>query len=132
MAAGERPGVHASDDPMSQTVTTRVLYAIIRRAAKRLGTAQKLAAVADLSLSAMLRGAKTGRLNTDSLLRIAEAGGEDPTALLVAAGKGDAARRIQRLYGKPTAPLSADERQLLALDDEAKRQLCRLIDGLSK
>ncbi len=107
------------------------LYRIVLRAAKRTGTAQQLATDAGVSLSALLRGAKTGKLSTDTLLAIAEAGGEDPRPLLRAAGKGATADRLTRMFGTVARPLTTDERALLALSDGAKRQLCRIVDGLT-
>jgi hypothetical protein len=108
------------------------LYALVARASEHVGGRTQLAKVINYPLSTLGRGARTGSLSTDVLLAIAEAGGVDPTELLTAAGKIETARRIQRLYGKPRPGLSNDERALLALDGESKRQLRRLIDGLVK
>jgi hypothetical protein len=114
------------------TVKTKHLYALVLEAGQRVGTAQRLAELSGISLSAMMRGAKNGQLSTDSLLAIAEQGGIDPIVLLRAAGKGDAADRIHRLFGATRPALSADDRALLALDADSKRQLRRLVDGLTK
>jgi hypothetical protein len=81
--------------------TRSPLYPLVLRASARVGTSQRLAELVGMSLSAMLRGAKTGQLSTDSMLAIAEQGGVDPLVLLRAAGKGDAADRIHRLFGPP-------------------------------
>lgn len=108
----------------------RALYRLILRASERFGTSQRLADAAGVSLSHMLRGAKAGQLGTDALLAIAEASGEDPNALLAASGKGDVASRIERLYGKPRAGLSADDRVLIDLPDDTKRHLRRVLETL--
>lgn len=108
------------------------LYDLVLRASKRLGTSQALADACELALSSMMRGAKTNHLSSDSLFAIAEMGGEDPLELLRAAGKGATASRILRLFGPPRPAFTAYERRLLALDEDSKRQLCRLIDGLTK
>lgn len=112
--------------------TTRSpLYSLVLRAAGTMGNGQRLADAIGVSLSAMLRGAKTGRLSTDTLLTIAEVAGENPGALLTAAGKGKTARRIQRLYGTSRAPRTEFDRRLLALPLETKRQMLRLVDALA-
>jgi acetyl-CoA carboxylase alpha subunit len=111
--------------------TRSPLYPLVLRASARVGTSQRLAELVGMSLSAMLRGAKTGQLSTDAMLAIAEVGGVDPLPLLRAAGKRATADRIQRLFGPAQPALTADERRLLALADEEKRQLCRLIKGLT-
>jgi hypothetical protein len=106
-------------------------YPIVMRAAKRLGSATALAEAAGLTVSAMLRCAKGHNrltLGAESCLSIAEVSGENPSALLRAAGKGEVADRIERLYGPPRPPLSADERALLALDEETKRRVRELIE----
>lgn len=108
------------------------LYALVQQASDRVGGRTRLAKTIDYPLSTLGRGARDGSLSSDVLLAIAEAGGVDPTELLMAAGKIATARRIQRLYGKPRPSLTDDERALLALDQESKRQLRRLIDGLTK
>lgn len=108
------------------------LYDLVLRAAKRLGTSQALAAAAEVSASSMMRGAKNNQLSSDSLLAIAEMGGEDPLELLRAAGKGATASRILRLFGPPRPAFTAHERRLLALDDDSKRQLCRFLDNITK
>jgi hypothetical protein len=103
----------------------------VRQAGANVGTASRLAQLCDVSLSAMLRGAKTGHLSAEVLLAIAEHGGVEAGALLIAAGKGETAKRIERLYGPTRAPLTDDETALLALDRDSKRQLRRLVDGLT-
>ena len=108
------------------------LYPLVVTAAARVGNITRLAAQLGITASALLRAAKRGRLGTDFLLTIAEVGGLDPDQLLRAGEKAETADRLKRLYGEPRVPLSADQQQLLALDPEAQRQLCRLIDGLTK
>jgi hypothetical protein len=108
------------------------LYSLVVQAAEKNGSMTALAKLIGISISALTRGAKSGLISTDTLLGVAEHGGIDPTILLAAAGKGDTAKRIARLYGKQKTILSADERALLDLDDETKRQMVRLIDGLTK
>jgi hypothetical protein len=109
------------------TIKAPQLYALVRQAADKVGNATQLAKLVGVSLSAMLRGAKNQQLSADVLLAIAEYGALEPGAILHAADKGDTARRLVRLYGKPQAPLTADDRALLALDAESKRQLLRIV-----
>lgn len=96
------------------------------------GTAQALADLIGMSLSAFSRGVRNeGTLSEANLLRLAEATGTDPTTVLRLAGKQDVAARLARLYGPPRPPLSDDDRALLALDRDVKQQVLHLVAGLS-
>lgn len=106
------------------------LYDLLLRAAETAGTVQAIADAMDMSLSALIRGAKSASMSTDACLRLSEVIGVDPSLVLSLVGKADTAKRIERLYGKPRGPLTADDRALLALHPAAKAHLRRLVDGL--
>jgi hypothetical protein len=110
----------------------------IERWIDRYGTAQALADAIDMSLSAFSRGVRNaGTLGVESLLRLAEQTGEDPSKVLRIAGKGDVARLIEQLYGRHSQFIrpSRKERDFLALwnalGTDAQKPLMALIDRLS-
>lgn len=96
------------------------------------GTGKAVADLIEMSLSAFLRGVnREGTLSVENCLKLAEAVGESPSRVLQLAGKGQVAALIERLYGATRAPLSALDRQFVALDIPTKRHLVRLVRDLS-
>lgn len=99
----------------------------------RYGTARAVAALIPMSESAFSRGVRNeGTLSEENLLRLAEAVGDNPLEVLRIAGKGAVADIIERQFGKPRAPLSATDRALLALPDDAKQQMLIFVRNLSR
>lgn len=100
---------------------------------ERYGTSHAVAELIGMSASAFSRGTHNeATLSVDNLLKLAEGTGESPTEVLRLAGKGELADRIERLYGPPRAPLSAQARALLALDPTVQRQLLQLVATLQR
>lgn len=100
------------------------LAALVARHVRTFGSYRAIAREAGISESALLRALKGPHvIGTDLLLALAEAIGESPDTVLRAAGKHDTADRLIRLYDTPPKPLSALDRQLLALPSAKKRGL---------
>lgn len=99
--------------------------------AKHGGRAYKLAEMIPMSASAFCRGVQEGTLSEENLLRLAKAVGEPPLKVLRLAGKRAVADLIEEMFGTARAPLSADDRVLVKLEPDAKRQLVRLVRGLT-
>ena len=81
---------------------------------ERFGSLQNLSRLMGVTFSGFLRGVKQGTLSTDNCLRLAEVLGEPPAEVLRAANKADVAAQVDRLFGPTAAPLSEDDRTLLA------------------
>ncbi len=91
----------------------------------------RIAEALGLTVSAFDRGVKRGTLSEVNCLMLAEAADLNPSEVLRAAGKGETAAIIERLYGSGAAPpLTALDRELLSLPPGAKRQLLRLVKEL--
>ena len=105
----------------------------IARLIRQYRTANAVADLIPMSLSAFTRGVRNeNTLNVENCLLLAEAVGEDPLKVLRLAGKDSVADVIERNFGAPRAPLSAQDRALLDLDLPVKQQLLRLVVDLSK
>jgi len=92
-----------------------------------LGGYQAIADASGLSLSALLRGMKHENvLGTDALVALAAVLGQRPDVVLRAAGKRATATRLVAAYGRPTAPLTAIDRALVALPPAQKRAILTL------
>lgn len=85
----------------------------------KFGTLQDLARDMNLTFSGLLRAKKAGTLSVENCLGLAEALGEQPAAVFRAAKRPDLAEQFERLYGKATNSLPAEERRHL----EAWREL---------
>ncbi|HYM24969.1 MAG TPA: hypothetical protein VEU08_17250 [Vicinamibacterales bacterium] len=72
-----------------------------------------LAKMMGITFSGLLRAMKTGTMSTENCLRLAEVLGEDPPAVLRLAKKPKVAEQIERMFGKRTRTLSAEDRELL-------------------
>lgn len=97
----------------------------------RYGTARAVAELIGMSESAFARGVTRGSLSEDNLLRLAAAVGDSPVRVLRLAGKARLADLIESLGAAP-APLSNEDRILLGLPHDVKRQLVRLVKNLSE
>lgn len=82
--------------------------------------------------SAFIRAMRDNALGLESCLRLAHHFGLAPTRVLTAADKDEDDRLLRALYGEPDAPLSADDRALVALDAGVKAALVSALTQIKK
>lgn len=96
-------------------VTVNTLQQFLKERRGKFGTLQRLARTMGITFSGFLRGVKQGTLSTDNCLLLAEVLGEQPSNVFRAAKKPDLADRFERLYGKTSNSMTAEERDVLAV-----------------
>ena len=103
----------------------------IAKLVERTGTAQAVADAIGMTLSAFSRGVRNaGTLDVKHCLLLAKWSGEDPTAVLQMAGKGDIAAIIRDLFGPPQEPITAETRRFAKLPRTTQRHVLALLDEL--
>jgi hypothetical protein len=90
--------------------------------AERYGSNESLAKTIGLTNSGFLRAKKTGKMSTESLLRLARETGRNASEVLTLAGKADVATLIESQYGKPR-PVAAPVRELFDLLEKSPAQV---------
>ncbi len=121
-----------TDEPkQSKNEFRELLLALVRRFGTRDALGKKIG----------MSGSRVGRaidgqyaFNITNCLKLAEATGEPPSAVLRAAGKREEAALIERLYGHSRPALSTSERELLdeweALTPRARESLRAIVRDL--
>lgn len=100
-----------------QQVSETKFQLLLQRTASRFRSEKALADRLGIGAPRLNRALNKGdfSFNVLNCLRLADASGEHPSEVLRAAGKGDVADLIERLYGVDAEPLASDEREVVEL-----------------
>jgi hypothetical protein len=91
------------------------------------GVAGRLASAIGLTLTSLSRGMEQGTLGADSLLRLSQVTGRNPSTVLRLAGKADWAVLIESCYGAPkkTSPLVREFAAALSGEEDRLERIAR-------
>lgn len=112
------------DGPARMSEFQRFIQQIVREH----GTVTAVADGIAMSVSAFSRLVRNeDTLGVHSCLLLARFAGESPVKVLTLAGKRETADLAQELFGSERTPISALDRQLIALDPDLKREILRVV-----